>query len=136
MKLLKYFENFLNEEKLYKKLYSVVRSGDTMVIKYEATGSLEKKLKEMNPDESLELEELLKPEFEKISTSDSKSLLFRNGAFSLEILQDDDYYYYMRYDKMNTYQYFECDVVGLSVFIKDLKEGKFDHYFSNPMTWS
>jgi hypothetical protein len=42
MKLLKYFENFLNEEKLYKKLYSVVRYGDIMVIKYEVTGSLEK----------------------------------------------------------------------------------------------
>jgi hypothetical protein len=130
MKLLKYFENFLNEEKLYKKLYSVVEyNNDFMVIKYEVTESLEKKLFVFD---ILEIEDIkLNPKFDKPSTLNSKYASFSKGDFSFEIFKDIDNYYYVRYAKNNSFQYFECDNKdGLMDFISDLKGGKFDYYYS------
>jgi hypothetical protein len=145
MRLLKYFENFLNEEKLYKKLYSVVGYDDFIFIKYEVTGSLKKNLKDFDSLEIKQIKNLLYPKFnEPLATvviggllptpTDSKRLFFSEGDFSFEIFKDIDDYYYIRYDKKNTYQYFECDGKdGLMDFISDLKVGKFDYYFSRNM---
>jgi hypothetical protein len=134
MKLLKYFENFLNEEKLYKKLYSVVEyNNDFMVIKYEVTDteSLKKKLFVFDILEIEDIKDLLNPKFDEPSTLNSKYAFFSKGDFSFEIFKDIDDYYYVRYAKKNSFQYFECDGKdGLKAFISDLKGGKFDYYYS------
>lgn len=132
MKLLKYFENFLNEKKLYKKLYSVVEyNNDFMVIKYEVTESLKKKLFVFDILEIEDIKKLLNPKFDKPSTLNSKYAFFKKGDFSFEIFKDIDDYYYVRYAKNNSFQYFECDGKdGLMDFISDLKGGKFDYYYS------
>jgi len=137
MRLLKYFENFLNEEKLYKKLYSVVGYDDFIFIKYEVTGSFKKNLKDFDSLEIKQIKNLLYPKFNEPTPTDSKRLFFSEGDFSFEIFKDIDDYYYVRYAKNNSFQYFECDGKdGLMDFISDLKGGEFDHYFSRPMIWN
>jgi hypothetical protein len=132
MRILKYFENFLNQsqdEKAYTKMFSFRQGEGCLHLNYEAGGSVNKDLQNFDKYEIEQIEILLKPEFEKNSISDFNRLIFSKDDFSLKIFKDSDDYYYVKYCKYckektrygEQSQYFECDYKdGLINLISDI----------------
>lgn len=149
MRLLKYFENFLNqsqEEKAYTKIHSfyyqeiVSNKTSYLSIYFEPGNSINKDPQNFDKSEIDQIETLFKPVFKKVNfekffdkdVPDPKILRFSKDDFSLDIFKDNDDYYYVRYIKKNKGQFFECDYKdGLINLISDIKIGKFDYYYSD-----
>jgi len=149
MRLLKYFENFLNqshEEKAYTKIHSfyyqeiVSNKTSYLSIYFEPGNSINKDPQNFDKSEIDQIETLFKPVFKKVNfekffdkdVPDPKILQFSKDDFSLDIFKDNDDYYYVRYIKKNKGQFFECDYKdGLINLISDIKIGKFDYYYSS-----
>ena len=147
MRLLKYFENFLNdEEKAYIKIHSfyytetVGKNSSFLSIYSEPGSSIDKYPQNFDKYEMEQIEKILKPDFKKVNfvkffdkdVPNLKKLSFSKDDFSLDIFKDNNDYYYVRYIKKNKAQFFECDYKdGLINLISDLKNGKFDYYYSD-----
>jgi len=147
MRLLKYFENFLNQsqdEKAYTKLDAIFDGGTFISIQIsESLQLINKDLSNFNQNEIDLIKNLLKKEdkrltfeFNKNRTNEKRLVFYKSGyttdEFSLEIYRDDDEYYFVRYSKEEgPRQSFECDYKdGLINLISDIKIGKFDYYYS------